>query len=82
MNSWGYRASWETAIGKVPSALISLNEQKWTGDHCVDPVHVPGIILSNRKIRIADPALHDVPVTALAGFGIEKSRDMTGRKIL
>jgi predicted AlkP superfamily phosphohydrolase/phosphomutase len=78
----GYRASWETAIGKVPHGLISLNEQKWTGDHCVDPVHVPGIILSNRKIRINDPALHDVPVTALAGFGIEKTRDMTGRKIL
>ncbi len=77
----GYRASWETAIGRTPRGLLSLNQQTWTGDHCIDPIHVPGIILSNRKIRTRDPVLQDVPVTALAGFGIGKTNGMTGRNL-
>lgn len=77
----GYRASWETAIGKIPRALFSDNDQKWTGDHCVDSIHVPGILMSNRKITAERPALYDLPVTILNEFGIDKNPDMIGRNV-
>lgn len=77
----GYRASWETAIGKAPLVLFTDNTQKWAGDHCVDSIHVPGVIFSNRKIRVADPALTDIGVTVLSEFGIKKSPGMIGRPI-
>ncbi len=77
----GYRASWETAIGRVPRELLSDNKQKWTGDHCIDPAHVPGIVLSNRKIKYERPSLYDLPVTILNEFGVEKNPDMIGHNI-
>ena len=43
----GYRASWETALGAVPSKTVEPNTRKWSGDHCIDPDEVPGIFLSS-----------------------------------
>ncbi len=77
----GYRASWESALGKMPRKWFDYNTQKWSGDHCVDYIHVPGIILSNRKIAIENPALTDMAPTILNEFGIEKGDGMIGRKI-
>lgn len=45
----GYRASWQTTLGAVPTALIEPNEQKWSGDHCIDPELVPGVLFSTFK---------------------------------
>jgi predicted AlkP superfamily phosphohydrolase/phosphomutase len=45
----GYRASWETALGAVPSATIEPNRKKWSGDHCVDASEVPGVFLSSDR---------------------------------
>jgi predicted AlkP superfamily phosphohydrolase/phosphomutase len=47
----GARASWETALGQVPSAVSERNTKKWSGDHCIDAALVPGVFLSS------DPAL-------------------------
>jgi predicted AlkP superfamily phosphohydrolase/phosphomutase len=55
----GYRASWETALGKVPEAVLAANTKKWSGDHCIDPAEVPGVFLSSDAALDA-AALQDV----------------------
>lgn len=51
----GFRASWETALGQVPDALVSENRSKWSGDHCIEPSFVPGVLFASFK------PLHEVP---------------------
>ncbi|MEJ2745059.1 MAG: alkaline phosphatase family protein, partial [bacterium] len=41
---WGYRTSWESALGDVVSELISTSKDKWSGDHCGATGVVPGIL--------------------------------------
>lgn len=45
----GFRASWQTTLGAVPAALIDDNNKKWSGDHCITPAAVPGILLTSFK---------------------------------
>jgi len=78
----GYRASWETALGKVPEGLFGNNMKKWSGTHLWDYKLVPGVILSNRKIKTEHPALYDIAPTILKEFGIKKDEDMVGEPIL
>jgi predicted AlkP superfamily phosphohydrolase/phosphomutase len=77
----GYRASWQTALGATPAALIEDNADEWRGDHCIDPKSVPGVMLANRKTSVADPRLEDVTVTILEAFGVQKENRMTGRNL-
>ena len=44
----GYRASWQTTLGAVPNTLVDPNDRKWSGDHCVDPELVPGVLFTSR----------------------------------
>ncbi len=76
-----YRASWWTAQGAAPRDLIGDNKTQWTGDHCIDPKIVPGILFTNRKIKKQDPALLDIAPTILQEFGIEPPKEMVGRSI-
>jgi len=39
---------------------------------------VPGILLSNKPIREASPALEDVTASVLAEFGSPKPEEMSG----
>jgi predicted AlkP superfamily phosphohydrolase/phosphomutase len=77
----GYRASWETALGKVPRGLIGDNLKRWSGDHLRDYTLVPGIVLSNRQMNKKDPALIDIAPTILEEFGIEPEPEMVGKPI-
>jgi predicted AlkP superfamily phosphohydrolase/phosphomutase len=43
----GYRASWQTSLGAAPMSLLEDNRQPWSGDHCIDPELVPGILLTS-----------------------------------
>ena len=43
----GYRASWQTALGGVPEKLVVPNDRKWSGDHCIEPSKVPGILFTS-----------------------------------
>lgn len=43
----GYRASWQTVLGEAPKELFSINTDMWSGDHCIDPVLVPGVLFTN-----------------------------------
>jgi len=78
----GYRASWQTALGAAPEALVEDNRDAWIGDHCINAADVPGVLFSNRKVRVDDPRLKDVTVSILGMFGINAAHGMSGRKIL
>ena len=76
-----YRASWETALGDAPAAVIEPNNDAWIGDHCMAASAVPGALLGTRGPRVKDPSLKDLPVTILKEFGIAPDPAMTGRAI-
>jgi hypothetical protein len=71
----GYRASWQTSLGAIPALLVEDNLQKWSGDHCIDPAEVPGVLftsfaLSHPVTGIADlAALIRLPRSASATAG-------------
>ncbi len=77
----GYGASGATVLGKIPKAILEDDEKNWIGDHAMAAELVPGVVLANRKIVVAQPALQDVTATILAEFGISKLPVMTGRPI-
>jgi len=78
----GYRASWQTALGAVPKDIIDDNTDAWIGDHCMATDEVPGSLLSNRRLVLADPHLYDIPATILKAFGVAKDREMIGHSVL
>ena len=45
-----YRTSWDAALGKVTGRVFEDNLKAWSGDHCVDPTLVPGVLFSNMKV--------------------------------
>jgi predicted AlkP superfamily phosphohydrolase/phosphomutase len=78
----GYRAGWKTILGAFPADELEDNGNPWSGDHCMDYTLVPGVLLSNRKIGVATPALTDIAPTILAEFGIAKTKGMIGQPVL
>lgn len=66
----GYRISWETAIGKTTESVFHPNTKAWSGDHCVDPSLVPGILFCNRPVETKNTRLIDVAPTVLKLFGV------------
>jgi predicted AlkP superfamily phosphohydrolase/phosphomutase len=77
----GYRAGWKTILGAFPPDVLEDNTNPWSGDHCMDYTLVPGVLLSNRAIAAAAPALTDIAPTILAEFGISKPQDMMGQSV-
>jgi len=77
----GYRTSWDAATGKVGSNVIEDNLKAWSGDHCIDPPLVPGVLFSNRKIDSGDPGIEDLAPTALELFGIRTPEWMEGKPV-
>ena len=77
----GYRISWESPLGKFPKNVFEDNKEKWSGDHMGAPEVIPGILVSNRPIRVESPALYDLTATILNIFGIPKTKDMIGQTI-
>jgi predicted AlkP superfamily phosphohydrolase/phosphomutase len=77
----GYRTSWATPLGRIPKEIVEVNKEKWSGDHCMDPEIVPGILLTNRKIKAKSPALHDLTPTILKIFGAEIPKEIKGKPI-
>ena len=65
----GYRHSWECATGQVTESVFTDNARSWSGDHCVDPSIVPGVLLCNRAINTESPRLVDIPASVLRLFG-------------
>ncbi|MHB8055126.1 MAG: alkaline phosphatase family protein [Candidatus Aminicenantales bacterium] len=78
----GYRASWEAVTGKVTSKVFEDNPKCWSGDHCIDPAVVPGVLFSNLKLAKPSPSIMDVAPTVLELFGVERPAHMDGRSLL
>lgn len=77
----GYRTSWDAALGKVTARVFEDNLKAWSGDHCVDPTLVPGVLFSNMKVDAEDPGIEDMAPTALSLFGIEVPLWMEGKPL-
>jgi len=77
-----YRMSPATGLGAVPYNQINDNPDEWIGDHCMAHETVPGVLFSNRKIIGEKPRLHDVPVSVLHAFGLEKPSHMVGTNVI
>lgn len=90
----GYRVSWDAAIGKCGEAVFSDNVKAWSGDHCVHPALVPGVLFSNLALDGASKngasptdtakraAIIDLAPTVLDLFGVAKPPYMDGRSLL
>ncbi len=78
----GYRTSWKSPLGEFPREVFEDNEDAWSGDHSIDYRLVPGVLLSNRKISLAAPALYDLTVAVLDEYGVEKLPEMIGEDCL
>ncbi len=78
----GYRVSWDCARGLVTPHVIEDNTRSWSGDHCIDPDMVPGILFSNLRLRSTEPNLRDIGPTVLDLFGIDAPHHMTGATLL
>jgi len=76
-----YRASWETAIGQVTDKIFHDNTKAWSGDHCIDPSLVPGVLFCNRRINAEQPRLMDIGPTVLEMFGVTAGKYMDGRAL-
>ena len=78
----GFRASWDGVTGVVNGAVLEDNVKCWSGDHCIDPVHVPGVLFSSLKLKRTDPSIMDVAPTVLEIFGLVPPAHMDGRGLV
>jgi predicted AlkP superfamily phosphohydrolase/phosphomutase len=74
----GYRASWDGAVGAADSTIFEDNTKSWSGDHCIDPLTVPGIFLCNRKVKTRYPSISDFAPTLLDLFGVSRPAHIDG----
>jgi predicted AlkP superfamily phosphohydrolase/phosphomutase len=77
----GYRVSWEAAIGRTTREVFHDNLKAWSGDHCVDPSVVPGVLFCNRPIAAENPRLLDIGPTVLELFGVPVPEYMDGKAL-
>jgi predicted AlkP superfamily phosphohydrolase/phosphomutase len=77
----GYRISWDSPLGSFPKSVFDDNREKWSGDHMGAPVVIPGVLITNRKVRAESPALYDLTTTILDIFGIPKTKEMIGESV-
>jgi len=66
----------------VNQTVFEDNTKAWSGDHCIDPRIVPGILFSTRKINTDDPSIMDIAPTALELFGLEVPSHMDGCSLI
>jgi predicted AlkP superfamily phosphohydrolase/phosphomutase len=80
--SWGYRTSWDSPLGEFPREVFVDNIDAWSGDHSMDYRVVPGVLITNKKITLEEPALYDLTVAILDEYGIDKAPEMIGQDCL
>ncbi len=83
----GYRASWSAAVGRVSIPVFEDNAKCWSGDHCIDPAAVPGVLFVNRKLPpdtpgLENPGIEDMAPTVLGLFGIGAPLWMEGKALM
>ena len=61
--------------------VFQPNTKAWSGDHCVDPSLVPGILFCNHPIANENPRLIDIAPTVLSMFGVDVPDYMDGKAL-
>ena len=78
----GYRTSWQTSLGAIPSGIVVANMKKWSGDHCAsDPSDTQGIFVSNRVISSPAPSILDIAPTVLSLLEIQPISQLDGKPV-
>ena len=78
----GYRTSWQTSLGAVPSGIVVANLKKWSGDHCAsDPSDTQGIFFSNRQFAPAQPSILDIAPTVLNLLSVGPPAPLDGKAL-
>jgi predicted AlkP superfamily phosphohydrolase/phosphomutase len=77
----GYRISWNCATGMVSGPVFEDNVKAWSGDHCIDPRLVPGIMFCNYPMEAEAPSLVDLAPSVLKLFGLEPPAYMDGKPL-
>jgi predicted AlkP superfamily phosphohydrolase/phosphomutase len=77
----GYRASWDTCLGDMKSAVLSDNDSAWAADHCADASEVPGVLFTNKPIAMSEPSLIDLAPTILQQFDMDIPETMDGKNV-
>ena len=67
----GMRGSNESALGTVGPEVVTDNTEEWSGDHCMDPDTVPGVLFSSRPLKKPVARLEELAAAILAEFGVE-----------
>jgi predicted AlkP superfamily phosphohydrolase/phosphomutase len=78
----GYRISWSSSMGGIAEGEFEDNVKKWSGDHIIDPEHVPGVLFMNRPFRVEGARLLDLAPTILHALGVPKGKAMEGDSLL
>jgi predicted AlkP superfamily phosphohydrolase/phosphomutase len=78
----GHRVSWDSVIGKCGDAVFSDNKKAWSGDHCIHPDLVPGVLFCDRTLKADNAAIVDVAPTTLELLGVKRPAYMDGRSLL
>jgi len=78
----GYRMDWEGTLGAVNNKIFSDNTKSWSGDHCIDPELVPGVLFSNLKLTADNAWIGDIPATVLRLFDLKVPDYMDGKCLL
>ncbi len=75
----GFRSSDESAVGSVGDVEIEDNRDQWSGDHCMDPSHVPGVLISSIPLgKNENFSLKDFVPSLLARFGAAPPKHLEG----
>jgi predicted AlkP superfamily phosphohydrolase/phosphomutase len=79
----GWRASWDGVRGVVNDVVFDDNTKAWSGDHCIDPREVPGVLLANRELGQGreELSITDLAPTLLELFGVPAPRWMDGKSL-
>ena len=75
------QAKWRSRCRHQPAEVFSDNTKSWSGDHCIDPREVPGVMFCDRKINTETPDLMDMAPTALQLFGCELPKYLQGQPL-
>lgn len=77
----GWRASWDCVQGVANHVIFDDNTKAWSGDHCIDPRLVPGVLISNRRFAkqyATRASITDLAPTLLTMFGVPPPKHMDG----